>query len=85
MPNAIIKFPRRLLQLLIRAYQRTLSLDHGIISKFMRHPTCRFHPTCSEYAHQAIGKYGVIRGIPMAVWRVLRCNPWSDGGNDPVA
>ena len=46
--------------------------------------TCKYHPTCSEYAVQAIRTYGVLRGLVLATWRLLRCNPWSHGGVDPV-
>jgi uncharacterized protein len=45
---------------------------------------CKYEPTCSRYAIDAIRTYGILRGIVLAVWRVLRCNPWSDGGYDPV-
>jgi uncharacterized protein len=45
---------------------------------------CKYHPSCSEYAVQAIRTYGVLRGLVLAVWRLLRCNPWSHGGFDPV-
>jgi len=45
---------------------------------------CRYEPTCSRYAVQAVQRYGILRGIVLAVWRVLRCNPWSPGGFDPV-
>ena len=47
-------------------------------------PACRFHPTCSVYAIQAIERFGVLRGGLLAVWRILRCNPFCKGGNDPV-
>lgn len=47
-------------------------------------PSCRFQPTCSEYARQAILKHGPIRGVAFAVWRILRCNPWGGSGYDPV-
>ena len=47
-------------------------------------PTCRFTPTCSEYAKQALKKYGPIKGLALAVWRILRCNPWGGSGYDPV-
>jgi putative membrane protein insertion efficiency factor len=60
----------------IRAYQRFLS------PALPRR--CKYHPTCSEYAAQAIRTYGVPRGLVLAAWRVLRCNPWSHGGVDPV-
>jgi hypothetical protein len=47
-------------------------------------PACRFAPTCSEYAHEAIEKHGVARGGTLALRRLLRCGPWSPGGFDPV-
>jgi len=45
---------------------------------------CKYHPTCSAYAVQAIRTHGVLRGLVLAAWRLLRCNPWSHGGYDPV-
>jgi len=45
---------------------------------------CKYEPTCSRYALDAIQTYGILRGVVLATWRVLRCNPWSDGGYDPV-
>lgn len=47
-------------------------------------PSCRFQPTCSEYAVQAITKYGILKGVIKSVWRILRCNPFNKGGYDPV-
>ncbi len=47
-------------------------------------PACRFTPTCSEYAKQALRKHGPIKGLWLAVWRILRCNPWGGSGYDPV-
>lgn len=47
-------------------------------------PTCRFTPTCSEYAIQAFMKHGAIKGLFLTVWRILRCNPFCKGGHDPV-
>ena len=47
-------------------------------------PSCRFTPTCSQYAIEAIEKYGVLKGGLLAAWRILRCNPFSKGGYDPV-
>jgi putative membrane protein insertion efficiency factor len=61
---------------LIRLYQRSLSP--------LLPSSCRFEPSCSEYGYQAIAKYGIIRGGVMAIWRVLRCNPFCKGGYDPV-
>ncbi len=45
---------------------------------------CKYEPTCSLYAVQALREYGILRGLVLAVWRLLRCNPWSHGGYDPV-
>jgi uncharacterized protein len=45
---------------------------------------CKYEPTCSRYAVEAIGRYGILRGLVLAGWRLLRCNPWSYGGYDPV-
>ena len=67
---------KRLALAAIRLYQ-------GRISPGMR-PACRFQPSCSHYAHDAIEVYGVIRGGTMSIWRILRCNPLNDGGYDPV-
>ena len=47
-------------------------------------PSCRFTPTCSEYARQALLKHGPLKGTALAVWRILRCNPWGGSGYDPV-
>jgi putative membrane protein insertion efficiency factor len=46
---------------------------------------CKYEPTCSHYAVRAVREYGILRGLVLATWRVLRCNPWSDGGYDPVS
>lgn len=53
------------------------------ISRYTR-PSCKYYPTCSQYAIDAIKKHGAIKGFFMAVWRILRCNPFSKGGYDPV-
>ena len=47
-------------------------------------PTCKFIPTCSEYGIEAIEKYGALKGGLLTIWRILRCNPFSKGGYDPV-
>ena len=47
-------------------------------------PTCKYHPSCSQYASDALRKHGPIRGSLKAVWRIARCNPWSHGGVDPA-
>ena len=46
---------------------------------------CKYHPTCSEYAVQAVQSYGILRGTVLAAWRLLRCKPFSHGGYDPVS
>ena len=46
-------------------------------------PRCKYHPTCSAYAVQAVERYGILRGLVLAAWRILRCNPFSHGGYDP--
>jgi uncharacterized protein len=46
---------------------------------------CKYHPTCSAYAVEAVREYGVLRGTVLAAWRLARCNPWSNGGYDPVS
>ena len=68
---------RRVLVAPIRLYQRVIS------PALPRR--CKYHPTCSDYAVQAIGSYGILRGSVLAVWRLLRCNPFSHGGYDPVS
>jgi uncharacterized protein len=67
---------RFMAQLLIRLYQWTVSPLLG--------PRCRFYPSCSEYAHEAFGRFGVARGGWLAVKRVARCHPFHPGGLDPV-
>ena len=66
----------KLLVLPIRFYQLCISPYLG--------PSCRFTPTCSDYARQAILKHGPIKGLGLAIWRILRCNPWGGSGYDPV-
>ena len=70
----------------IKLYQKTLSVDHGFFSFLNKlfFIGCRFQPTCSEYAYQAIEKYGVLKGTLLSAKRVLRCHPFSKGGWDPV-
>ncbi|MGM0600750.1 MAG: membrane protein insertion efficiency factor YidD [Candidatus Rifleibacteriota bacterium] len=61
---------------MIRFYQRWVSPMLG--------SNCRFRPTCSQYTLEAIEKYGFVKGGFMGLWRILRCNPFSKGGDDPV-
>lgn len=71
-----MNLPAKLLTALIRGYQKYLSPR--------KIPCCRFTPTCSAYAIEAIRVHGCIKGSALAVWRVLRCNPFGKGGYDPV-
>jgi hypothetical protein len=73
--TALTHTPRRLLKLLVRGYQVLLS-PHLPAS-------CRYTPTCSEYALQALDRYGALKGTLLALWRILRCNPWGGHGYDP--
>lgn len=75
---------RRFIGKIIRGYQRTLSPDHGVFKIFYPYGCCRFYPTCSNYAHDAIDKHGIINGGALAVKRLGRCHPWSAGGIDLV-
>jgi putative membrane protein insertion efficiency factor len=67
---------RRLFVLPIRGYQHLFSPAYG--------DRCKYYPSCSEYAAQAVERFGILRGLVLAGWRLLRCNPWSYGGYDPV-
>lgn len=71
-------------KLLIRAYQKTLSFDHSFWAKPEVYRVCIHQPSCSEYTYQAIDKYGVFKGSWLGFNRILRCNPMSKGGYDPV-
>ena len=79
-PVAIVRalwmLPRKVLVLAVRLYQVTLSPFVG--------RQCRFVPTCSHYFIEAVEKRGAVRGTLMGLWRILRCNPLSRGGYDPV-
>ena len=68
---------KRILLWMIRFYRKYLSGLKG-------YSTCKYYPTCSQYGLEAIEKYGAIKGGALAVWRILRCNPFSKGGYDPV-
>lgn len=74
-----IKFYRRFISPLKKTFYYIFS-----IGGLGQNVGCRFHPTCSQYAIEAIDKYGALKGSVMALRRILRCNPFSKGGYDPV-
>lgn len=74
--TAVASVPQLLLVALIRLYQLTVSPLLG--------PRCKYYPSCSHYGLEAVRLHGALRGFVLATWRVLRCNPWSDGGIDDV-
>ncbi len=71
-----MRWLRELAVLPIRLYSRYLSP--------LTPPTCRFRPTCSSYTHEAILRHGILKGILLGTWRILRCQPFSEGGYEPV-
>lgn len=77
LPFTLGNLPRYLLLVPIRGYQKT-------ISRALPEDTCRYYPTCSHYGYQAIYKHGAWKGSSLAINRLLRCNPFSEGGYDPV-
>ena len=74
--SLLIRIPEGILVGMIRFYQ-------GAISPYFGKGTCRYDPTCSEYAVEALRKYGPIKGTILGIWRILRCNPWGGHGWDP--
>jgi len=76
--------PKFLVLKVIRFYQKVFSGDTGFLRFLYPYGAgiCKFRPTCSEYAVQAIKKYGLIKGSIKAIWRIMRCHPWSSGGWD---
>ena len=73
----LVRIPQYCLLLLICLYQK-------IISPALPGNTCRFYPSCSHYGYQAIYKFGALKGLYLAINRIIRCNPFNEGGYDPV-
>ena len=74
--NGVLRVPRYAGIGLVWAYRLTFGAFFPA--------TCKYEPSCSEYAIQALRKHGLVKGSALAGWRLLRCNPWSHGGHDPV-
>src|SRR5690554_3788629 len=74
--RAIVAIPKLLLVGVIKVYQWTISPLLG--------PRCRYYPSCSHYGLEAVRRHGALKGVALGTWRVLRCNPWSNGGIDDV-
>lgn len=72
----MMRAARELVLLPVRAYQRWISP--------LKPPSCRFQPTCSQYTLEAVRAHGILRGSGLALWRILRCQPFCKGGHDPV-
>ncbi len=85
--SSILDDIRQGVRAVLRAIGWVLILPIRFYRKFispLTPPTCRFTPTCSQYAIEAIRKHGPFKGLALAVWRILRCNPWGGSGYDPV-
>jgi putative membrane protein insertion efficiency factor len=74
--QVVALLPRNACVVVLRAYRAVVSPLYGDV--------CRYHPSCSRYALEAIQQHGVVRGVALGTWRIGRCNPWSAGGVDDV-
>lgn len=83
-PRKTKRFPAKTAIALLRLYQHTLSPDTGWFRLYYPYGYCRFFPTCSQYAIDALTRHGFVRGAMLAVRRLLHCHPWHKGGYDPV-
>lgn len=82
--STILNIPKYIVLLLIRIYQKLFSFDHSFWAKYVNYRVCIYHPSCSEYTYQSIERFGLIKGSIMGFFRILRCNPASQPGLDPV-
>ncbi|OGH62261.1 MAG: membrane protein insertion efficiency factor YidD, partial [Candidatus Magasanikbacteria bacterium RIFCSPHIGHO2_01_FULL_50_8] len=81
--NFLFRVPQRASMQLIRLYQKTISPDHGFFRGVFPFGYCKFQPSCSEYGYQALARHGFVVGWLKALWRIMRCNPFTRGGADP--
>ena len=76
---------KKIILKLIKLYQKSFSPDHGWAKEAFPFGFCRFTPTCSEYSYEAVERFGVIKGLSLGFWRIIRCNPFSKGGTDKLS
>ncbi len=76
--------PAHIVLILIRCYQATFSPDHGFLKALFPLGFCKYSPSCSQYGYNAIEHFGLLKGIGKILWRIIRCNPWSRGGDDYI-
>jgi hypothetical protein len=84
MLKLIIELPKKIALLLIKFYQKFLSFDHSFWAQPEKMRVCIHYPSCSEYTAEAIERHGLAKGSVMGTARIIRCNPFSKGGFDPV-
>lgn len=84
MISILTRIPRNIGKGMIRIYQFFFSFDHAFWAKWVNYRVCIHEPSCSEYTYQAVGKFGLVPGSVMGFARILRCNPYSGGGHDPL-
>lgn len=82
--NVFLNIPKKLVLLLIKTYQKTLSFDHSFWARPEIYRVCLHYPSCSQYSYEAIEKFGVVKGSLLGFFRILRCNPFNKHRNDPV-
>ena len=82
--NIIPEIIKKLILLMIGVYQKLFSFDHSFWANPEKFRICIFYPSCSEYSYQSIEKFGVIKGSILGIYRIIRCNPFSKGGEDEV-
>ncbi len=82
--SKIFNIPKELAKFMIRIYQKVFSFDHAFWAHPEKFRVCIYYPSCSEYTYEAIDRHGLIKGIIMGLFRVMRCTPFSKPGHDPV-
>lgn len=80
----LFTIPKELGKLAIKIYQFLFSFDHSFWAKYVNYRVCIHYPSCSQYTYEAIDRFGLFKGSIMGAFRVSRCNPFNEGGHDPV-